>query len=123
MARKCQNKFCHFSRLANFYIFEKYREIEDNSTREYMQYFATKNCESEKIKRIHELVEIYRRDPITKKAYMTLEQELNLRYEKGVKEGCAENNRQLAKGMRDKGVSMSIIAELTGLSEAEILAL
>ena len=103
----------------NFYIFEKYREIEDNSTREYMQYFATKNCESEKIKRIHELVEIYRRDPITKKAYMTLEQELNLRYEKGTK----DKTKELAKGFRDAGFPVEAIAKQTGLTKEEILAL
>ena len=111
----------------NFYIFRKYGEIEDKSTREYMQYFATQKHESEKLKRIQELVEKYRKDPITRKAYMTLEQELNIRYKKGVKEGRAEGadlkNRQLAKGFRDDGFPLEAIAKQTGLTKEEILAL
>ena len=101
--------------------------MEDESTREYMQYFATQKHESEKMKRVQELVEKYRKDPITRKAYMTLEQELNLRYKKGVKEGRAEGadlkNRQLAKDFRDDGFPLEAIAKRTGLTKEEILAL
>lgn len=107
----------------NFYIFEKYHDIRDKSTREYMQYFATKKCESEKIKRIHKLVERYRKDPVTKKAFMTLEQELNIRYKKGHKEGRAEEKRELAKAFRDAGFPIEIISEKTKLSVEEIKAL
>ncbi|MCQ2121230.1 MAG: Rpn family recombination-promoting nuclease/putative transposase [Fibrobacter sp.] len=119
----------------NFYIFNKYSEIEDDSTREYMRYFATKTGESDKMRRINELVERYRRDPITKKAYMTLEQELNLRYEKGhekgraeghaegVAEGADSKNRELAKAFRDAGFPVEIISEKTKLSIEEIKAL
>lgn len=35
----------------NFYIFKKYSEIKDAATREYMQYFATKQSGSEKMDR------------------------------------------------------------------------
>lgn len=112
-------------------IFNKYSEIKDDSTREYMRYFATKTCESEKMKRIHNLVKWYRQDPATKKAYMTLEQELNIRYEKDVAEGRAEGraegadskNRELAKAFRDDGISLEIISKRTGLSPEEIKAL
>lgn len=107
----------------NFYIFEKYHDIRDKSIREYMQYFATKKCESEKIKRIHKLVERYRKDPVTKKAFMTLEQELNIRYKKGHKEGRAEEKRELAKAFRDAGFPIEIISEKTKLSVEEIKAL
>ena len=114
-----------------FYIFNKYGEVEDESIREYMRYFATKTCESEKMKRIHNLVQWYRQDPATRKAYMTLEQELNIRYEKGVAEGRAEGraegadskNKELARAFRDAGVSLEIIAKQTGLSPEEIKAL
>lgn len=71
----------------NFYIFNKYSDMKDGATREYMQYFATQKCETVRMKRIHELVEKYHMDPATRKAYMTLEQELNLRYKHGFKEG------------------------------------
>ncbi len=107
----------------NFYIFKKYREIDDESTREYMQYFATKKCESEKMNRIHDLVEKYRMDPATRKAYMTLEQELNIRYKKGLVNGADSKNRELAKTFRDRGVAIEIIADSTGLSPEEIKAL
>ena len=114
-----------------FYIFNKYGEVEDESTREYMRYFATKTCESEKMKRIHNLVQWYRQDPATRKAYMTLEQELNIRYEKGVAEGRAEGiavgvdsaKRELARAFRDDGVSLETISKRTGLSPEEIKAL
>lgn len=111
----------------NFYIFNKYGEVEDESTREYMRYFSTKECVSAKMRRIHDLVEKYRKDPTTRKAYMTLEQELNIRYKKGRAEGRAEGvdsrNRELAKAFRDDGVSLEIISKRTGLTPEEIKAL
>ena len=103
----------------NFYIFKKYSEIKDNSIREYMQYFATQERGSAKMKRIHDLVEQYRKDPITKKAYMTLEQELNIRYKKGL----SDKTKELAKGFRDDGVPLEIISKRTGLTPEEIKAL
>lgn len=62
---------------------------------------------------------------------MTLEQELNIRYEKGVAEGRAEGraegadskNKELAKAFRDRGVAIDVIVESTGLSPEEIKAL
>ena len=111
----------------NFYIFKKYSEIKDAATREYMQYFATKQSGSEKMDRIRRLVEKYRQDPAARKAYMTLEQEFNIRYKKGRAEGRAEGadsrNRALAKGFRDDGVSSEVIAKRTGLTPEEIKAL
>ncbi len=101
--------------------------MNDGATREYMQYFATQKCESEKMKRIHELVEKYRMDPAARKAYMTLEQELNLRYKYGFKEGREEGaeaaKKELAKGFRDKGISINVIMEITGLTPEEIKSL
>lgn len=111
----------------NFYIFNKYSDMNDGATREYMQYFATQKCETARMKRIHELVEKYRMDPATRKAYMTLEQELNLRYKHGFKEGCEEGaeaaKKELAKGFRDKGISINVIMEITGLTPEEIKSL
>ena len=66
---------------------------------------------------------------------MTLEQELNIRYRKGLKEGheagVAEGraegvnsrNRELAKAFRDDGVPLETISKRTGLSTDEIQAL
>lgn len=77
----------------------------DNSIREYMQYFATQEHGSAKMKRIHDLVEQYRKDPITKKACMTLEQEI-------------------AKALRVQGkLTLEEIASVSGLTPEEIKAL
>ncbi len=64
-------------------------------------------------------VEDYRKDPATRKAYMTLEQELNIRYEKG----AADAKKELAKAFRDDGFPVEAIAKRTGLSPEEIKAL
>ncbi|MGM9984542.1 conserved hypothetical protein (putative transposase or invertase) [Fibrobacter intestinalis] len=115
----------------NYYIFKKFDEIKDASIREYMQYFATQEHRSEKMERIHRLVERYRQDPVTRKAYMTLEQELDIRYKRGlekgraegVAEGRADERKELAKAFRDQGVSIDVIATSTGLTSEEIRAL
>lgn len=115
----------------NFYIFSKYREVTDEVTREYMQYFATQKYESERIKRIHAFVERYRKDPVAKKAYMTLEQELNICYKKGLAEGLEKGRAEtrgeekvaVARRMLAKGMSIAEIVELTAISEAEVLGL
>lgn len=131
----------------NFYIFSKYGDVEDEATREYMRYFATKKCESEKMRRIHSLVEDYRKDPATRKAYMTFEQEMKILYRKSLEkgreegreqgraegreegraegraEGADSKNKELAKAFRDDGISLEIISKRTGLSPEEIKAL
>lgn len=103
----------------NFYIFNQYANIKDEATREYMEYFSTQKHESEKMKRIHELVGKYRLDPIAKKAYMTLEQELNIREKKA----RADEKRKIAKAFRDRGVAIDVIVESTGLTPEEIKVL
>ena len=110
----------------NFYIFKKYNEIDDESTREYMRYFATQKCESEKMKRIQDIVDKYRKDPITRKAYMTLEQELNIRYEKGRKEErqlAEAKELESARNLIGQGVSKEIVIQSMHLSEDQIKAL
>lgn len=71
------------------------------------------------MKKIHELVERYRKYPITRKAYMTLEQELDLRYRKGRK----EEKQATARKMLAKQMPIAEIIELTDFSESEVLAL
>ncbi len=111
--------------------FKKYSDMNDGATREYMQYFATQKCETARMKHIQELVEKYRMDPAARKAYMTLEQELNLRYKHGFKEGREEGrtegaeakNRELAKGFREDGIPVEVISKRTGLTPEEIKSL
>lgn len=50
---------------------------------------------------------------------MTLEQELEIRYKKGLN----DKNKELAKAFRDRGVSIEIIEASTGLTPEEIKAL
>lgn len=99
----------------NFYIFNKYSDMNDGATREYMQYFATQKCETARMKRIHELVEKYRMDPATRKAYMTLEQELNLRYKHGFKEGREEGRTEGAEAFLREGDSVERVARILKL--------
>ena len=62
---------------------------------------------------------------------MTLEQELDIRYKRGlekgraegVAEGRADERKELAKAFRDQGVSIDVIATSTGLTSEEIRAL
>lgn len=93
--------------------------FQNRATREYMEYFSTQKHESEKMKRIHELVEKYRLDPIAKKAYVTLEQELNIREKKARKEA----NKKVAKALLAEGDSIEKVARCTGLTPEEIKAL
>jgi predicted transposase/invertase (TIGR01784 family) len=41
-------------------------------------------------------------------------------YRKGLKEGIEQQNKEIAKKMKDKGMDFKTISELTGLSEEEI---
>ena len=66
---------------------------------------------------------------------MTLEQELDIRYKRGLEKGRAEGvaegraeeadakNRELAKAFRDNGFPIEAISQNTGLSLEEIRAL
>ena len=66
---------------------------------------------------------------------MTLEQELDIRYKRGlekglergrsegVAEGRADERKELAKAFRDDGVPIELISKRTGLSPEEIRAL
>ncbi|MCQ2122318.1 MAG: hypothetical protein MJY78_10895 [Fibrobacter sp.] len=85
-ARKCQNKFCHFSRLANFYIFKEYKKLPDtHPLKKYLKYFATNAADSVETKEIDSKVEWYKTDGLTQERYMTWEQEIQL---------AVENERQ-----------------------------
>lgn len=62
---------------------------------------------------------------------MTLEQELNIRYKKGLAEGLEKGRAEtrgeekvaVARRMLAKGMSIAEIVELTAISEAEVLGL
>ncbi|WP_405333133.1 hypothetical protein, partial [Fibrobacter sp.] len=51
-----------FSRLAEFIIFNKYRDVAEKSIREYLEYFATRNPSSPETKKIDRMVKWYQTD-------------------------------------------------------------
>lgn len=68
---------CHFSRLAEFIIFNKYREIAEKAIREYMEYFATNKVSSPETEDIDRLVKWYQTDSNTRIRYMTWQEEID----------------------------------------------
>jgi len=47
----------------------------------------------------------------------------HIAYDKGVRKGATDAKREMAKGFRDAGVPLDVIAKQSGLSEEEIKAL
>ena len=68
---------CHFSRLAEFIIFNKYRDVAEQSSREYLEYFATNKATSQETKDIERQRQWYLSDNETRKRYMTWQQEID----------------------------------------------
>ena len=68
---------CRFSRLAEFIIFSKYREIAEKAIREYMEYFATNKAHSPETEDIDRLVKWYQTDSNTRIRYMTWQEEID----------------------------------------------
>ena len=68
---------CHFSRLAEFIIFNKYRDVAEQSIREYLEYFATNKATSQETKDIERQRQWYLSDNETRKRYMTWQQEID----------------------------------------------
>ena len=68
---------CHFSRLAEFIIFNKYRDVAEQSVKEYLEYFATNKATSQETKDIERQRQWYLSDNETRKRYMTWQQEID----------------------------------------------
>ncbi len=68
---------CHFSRLAEFIIFNKYRDVAEKSVKEYLEYFATNKATSQETKDIERQRQWYLSDNETRKRYMTWQQEID----------------------------------------------
>ena len=68
---------CYFSRLAEFIIFSKYREVAEKAIREYLEYFATNKANSPETENIDRLVKWYQTDSNTRIRYMTWVEELD----------------------------------------------
>ena len=71
------------------------------------------------IKRIHERVKEVNRDSEVIEI-MTIEEEMNVRADYAYKQGAAQKQREIAKNLKQSGISIDIIAENTGLTAEEI---
>jgi hypothetical protein len=89
-----------------FLDFSKYESVTDESIRDYMRYFATKEATSEVTKNIQSKVDFYHNDPKTRSGYMTFKDMLDNEREEGRAEGRVEG-----------------IAEESGLTVEKIKAL
>ena len=80
-----------------------------------------------KPKTINSQVVFYKPDTFTRNKYMTYEYDLHESKEagrvEGKAEGMTEKAREMARGLRDDGVSLEIISRRSGLSIEEIKAL
>ena len=65
------------ARLAEFIIFNKYREVAEISIRTYLEYFATKKPMSPETENIDRLVKWYQTDNETRIRYMTWQEEVD----------------------------------------------
>ena len=61
----------------NFYIFNKYRDVAEQSIKEYLEYFATNKATSQETKDIERQRQWYLSDNETRKRYMTWQQEID----------------------------------------------
>ncbi|MBR5414273.1 MAG: hypothetical protein IK114_14780 [Fibrobacter sp.] len=88
-----------------------------------MKYFATRNADSSETQNINSQVSYYKTDTFIRSKYMTYEYDLHESKEAGRAEGKTEKAREMARGLRDDGVSLEIISRRSGLSIEEIKAL
>ena len=61
----------------NFYIFSKYKNVAEQSVKEYLEYFATNKATSKETKDIERQRQWYLSDNETRKRYMTWQQEID----------------------------------------------
>ena len=97
---------CHFSRLAEFIIFNKYRDVAEQSVKEYLEYFATNKATSKGTKDIERQRQWYLSDNETRKRYMTWQQELDdLVYDERQRTKAAEKRTSEAETRADAAES------------------
>ena len=101
----------------NFYIFSKYKEFTDPVVRAYMEYFATRNVDSNETETINSQVSYYKTDTLIRNKYMTFEYEL---YE-SKEEGKAEAKLAMVDAMLENGISEEKVAAISGFSKEDIL--
>ena len=87
----------------NFYIFNKYRDVAEQSVKEYLEYFATNKATSKGTKNIELQRQWYLSDNETRKRYMTWQQELDdLVYDERLRTKAAEKRASEAETRADE---------------------
>ena len=87
----------------NFYIFNKYRDVAEQSVKEYLEYFATNKATSKGTKNIELQRQWYLSDNETRKRYMTWQQELDdLVYDERQRTKAAEKRASEAETRADE---------------------
>lgn len=90
----------------NFYIFNKYRDVAEQSVKEYLEYFATNKATSKGTKNIELQRQWYLSDNETRKRYMTWQQELDdLVYDERQRTKAAEKRASEAETRADAAES------------------
>ena len=96
----------------NFYIFNKYRDVAEQSVKEYLEYFATNKATSKGTKNIELQRQWYLSDNETRKRYMTWQQELDdLVYDERQRTKAAEKRASEAETRADEEQSRADAAE------------
>ena len=67
----------HITHFTFLYIFNAYRDVAEQSIKEYLEYFATNRATSQETKNIERQRQWYLSDNETRKRYMTWQQELD----------------------------------------------
>lgn len=89
-----------------FYIFNNYREVAEQSVKEYLEYFATNKATSKGTKDIERQRQWYLSDNETRKRYMTWQQELDdLVYDERQRTKAAEKRASEAEIRADEAES------------------
>ena len=103
---------CRFSRLAEFIIFNKYRDVAEKSVKEYLEYFATSKATSKGTQDVERQRQWYLSDNETRKRYMTWQQEIDdAVYEERERTKAAERRADEEKSRADEAESRADKAE------------
>ena len=90
----------------NFYIFSKYKDVAEQSVKEYLEYFATNKATSKETKDIERQRQWYLSDNETRKRYMTWQQEIDEAvYLERERANAAERRADEEKSRADKAES------------------
>jgi predicted transposase/invertase (TIGR01784 family) len=95
-----------------------YTEVAKFTKEEFQQYLKEMHFEWDTYAE-----ELYTKTRIEEGIKKGVEQGLQQGLQQGIEQGALQKAREMAKGLRDAGVAISIISQQSGLSEEEIKSL